>query len=349
MSLGKGLESLIPSGIPEEEINSRKVEEPVAEEVVIETEMVGVRAPEIQVKEKNVSFSETKETEVEAKTPNELIFYIETDKIYPNPHQPRRAFEEDPLRELAQSIREFGILQPLVVSKIEKESERGWDVNYELIAGERRLMAAKMLGLQTVPAIIRKLGVDREKLELSVVENIQRSDLNPIEFARAVARLQDEFKLTQREIAARLGKSREVIANSVRLLGLPTEIQEAIANGKLSESQARALLTIQNIEIREKIFQDILKYNLSVREVNARIKKLERSKSDGDKKVARSGILFDPEIEEIREKLETYLGTKVYVKDKDSGGGKITISYYSSEELEALLNKLLRQSDNQSL
>src|SRR3989344_4719501 len=149
--------------------------------------------------------------------PTDAIFQIEVERITSNPHQPRREFNEEALKELANSIREFGVLQPLVVSKIERETENGTSVEYELIAGERRLMASKLAGLRTVPAIVRSTSSDKEKLELAIIENIQRADLNPIETARAFAKLQDEFKLTQREIAARLGKSREAVANSVRL------------------------------------------------------------------------------------------------------------------------------------
>jgi ParB family chromosome partitioning protein len=347
MQLGRGLESLIPPESFRDE-SEREIQREEIVEVSIEKEEIQSIEPDIQESQpqqaENIPIPEP-EMKI---SPKDFIFHIEVDKIYPNPHQPRRDFGEDALRELAQSIREFGILQPLVVTKVENESDRGWDVHYELVAGERRLMAAKMLGLQTVPVIIKRIGIDREKLEIAVVENIQRSDLNPIEFARAVAGLQDEFHLTQREIASRLGKSREVVANSVRLLGLPFEIQEAIAIGKINESQARLLLAIDDVGIKEKIFQDILKYNLSVREVSARIKKLETAKKEKEEGVESNGLI-DPEIETIKDQLENYLGTRVDVQNKDSGGGKITITYYSSEELESLLSKLFKQIDNQSL
>ena len=169
----------------------------------------------------------------------ESIFHIEIEKITPNPDQPRRHFDQDALHELASSIREFGFLQPLVVSKVEKETPTGIEVEYQIIAGERRFMAAKMLGLPRVPAIIRNINLEREKLELGVIENIQRENLNPIEMARAFQRLQEEFRMTQREIAAKLGKSREVVANSVRLLDLPEYIQRAVEKGEVSESNAR--------------------------------------------------------------------------------------------------------------
>ena len=176
----------------------------------------------------------------------EPIYHIEIEKITPNPDQPRRHFDEDALRELASSIREFGFLQPLVVSKVEKESPTGIAVEYQIIAGERRFMAAKLLGLPRVPAIVRNINFEREKLELGVIENILRENLNPIEMARAFQRLQEEFRMTQREIAAKLSKSREVVANAVRLLDLPEYIQRAVEDGQLSESNARLLIAIED-------------------------------------------------------------------------------------------------------
>jgi ParB/RepB/Spo0J family partition protein len=153
--------------------------------------------------------------------PYEAVFHIEVEKIKPNPQQPRRDFNQDAIKELAASIREFGILQPLVVTKVVKEVPTGTDVEYYLIAGERRLRAAKYLGLERVPAVIKNVDLEKERLELAIIENLQRENLNPVEMGRAFARLQDEFRLTQREIAARLGKSREAVANTMRLLDLP--------------------------------------------------------------------------------------------------------------------------------
>jgi len=270
------------------------------------------------------------------------IFQIEIDKISPNPHQPRRHFDEEALRELAVSIREFGILQPLVISKIETESETGWNVRYELVAGERRLMAAKLAGLHTVPAIIRKESDDREKLELAVIENIQREDLNPIEFARALARLQDEFGFTQREIAARIGKSRETIANAVRLLSLPTEVQNAVAGGQISESHARLLLSIDDAGFQKEVFEDVVKYKLNVRETDGRIRR-GRGAS-----ISRESIApINPEIESLKSKLEEFLGTKINLQSKGASG-KLTISFYSPEELEAIVDKVIKRNDSQS-
>src|SRR3990167_909092 len=271
------------------------------------------------------------------------VFLIETERITPNPQQPRRDFDEEALKELAASIREVGIIQPLVVAKVEEESETGTQVKYELIAGERRWRAAQMIGLERVPAIIRSISLDRDRLELAIIENVKRSDLNPIESARAFAKLQDQFNLTQREIAARLGKSREAVANSVRLLNLPSEIQESISRGLVSESQARLLLSIDDISSQRKLFEEILKSNLSVREVKSRIQEMNSPGSPVPKFAS-----VNPETDYLKDRLEDFLGTKIDLS-RAGDGGKITISFYSEEELKAITEKLLKQNGTQSL
>src|SRR3989344_688634 len=240
------------------------------------------------------------------------IFHIEPENIDPNPHQPRRYFGEEGLKELANSIREFGILQPLIVSKVEKESDFGQSVRYELITGERRLKAAKLLGLPTVPVIIRSAAPDVEKLEMAVVENIQRTDLNPIESARAMAKLQDEFGMTQREIAIKLGKSRESVSNTVRLLSLPSEIQNAIGEGKVGESQGRMLLSLEDPKLQSSIFAEILKDNLSVRQLDSRIRKVKGNLTGAGVEEKKSSFT-DTETKILQEQLEEFLGTKVEV------------------------------------
>jgi len=269
------------------------------------------------------------------------VFLIEVDKITSNPFQPRRHFDEENLKELANSIREFGILQPLVVTKLEKVTEAGTEVSYQLIAGERRWLASKIAGLERVPAIIRSVDLDKERLELAIIENIQRVDLNPIEAARAYAKLQDQFGLTQREVAARLGKSREAIANTVRLLGLPNEIQEAVSKGFVSESQGRLLLTVSDIPQQQALFQDILKNNLSVRDLKSRIGTLKNSEKKDGEAVAEGGTP-DPEIISAERELEEILGTKVKV-ERSGAAGKITISFYSPEELHGIVNRLIEK------
>lgn len=267
------------------------------------------------------------------------IFHIEVDKIIPNRHQPRRHFDQESLRELAVSIREFGVLQPLIVSKIEEETEAGTRVSYELIAGERRLMAAKLAGLERVPAIVRNISYDRERLELAVIENLQREDLDPIETARAYAHLQDEFRLTQREIAARIGKSREAVANSVRLLQLPSEVQDALSRRLISESQGRLLLAVDDIAEQRAVFENLLKNAMTVRELKSHIER---------RRITRAAVAppdsgppaLDPEAQALKERLETFLGAPVSVQ-KNGESGKITISFYSGEELNSIIEKLM--------
>lgn len=269
---------------------------------------------------------------------------IEVDKISPNPQQPRRDFNKEELSELAASIREFGLLQPIVVTKLEKESETGTEIAYQLVAGERRWRAAQMLGLERIPAIIRNVDLERERLELAVLENVQRANLNPIESARAYARLQDEFKLTQREIAARIGKSREVIANTMRLLGLPTEVQEAISRGEISESQGRLLLTVDDQIQQKMLFSDLLRSNLSVRELRNRIQALKISKTTQDIAPPTASVV-DAETSALQKELESALGAKVRV-EKSGETGKLIISFYSPEELRGIVERLARRDDN---
>jgi len=270
------------------------------------------------------------------------IFYIETEKIKPNPHQPRRDFNEESLRELANSIREHGILQPLIVSKIEKETDFGAQVEYQLIAGERRLRAAQIAGLESVPVIIKNIIKDAEHLEMAIVENLQRADLNPVETARAYAKLQDVFGLTQREIAQRLGKSRETIANTLRLLNLPTEIQEAVAKNQINESQARLLLMIDDQIQRQNLFKEIISNNLSVRELRGRIRGNKQLTTD-DQQQSQRQISVNPEILNFQEQLAELLGAKVKIKpfgNTQGKGGEIIIDFYSAEEIEGIIKKL---------
>lgn len=265
------------------------------------------------------------------------IFHIEVEKIKPNSNQPRRYFSEESIKELAESIREFGILQPLVVTKKEKEGPEGLSVEYELIAGERRLLAAKLLGMERVPVIIRNIELEREKLEMAIIENIQRENLNPIEVARAFTRLQEEFRLTQREIAARLGKSRETIANIVRLLDLPPVIQKALEEGKITESHGRLLLAIENPANQLKLFEELVRENLTTRELKNRIKQ-----SISQQKIKQEGAL-SPEIKMLQEKLSAELGTPVKIH-QSGNSGKITISFYSSEELNNIVSRLTKDN-----
>lgn len=277
------------------------------------------------------------------------IFHIEVGKIKPNPHQPRKEFDDDSLKELAASIHEFGILQPLVVSKIEKETEFGADVEYQLIAGERRLRASQLLGLERVPVIIRNVDSKSEHLEMAIVENLQRTNLNPVETARAYAKLQDEFGLTQREVAVRLGKSRETISNTMRLLNLPTEIQDAVGKGEINESQGRLLLAIDDIAQQRAVFQELLGKKLSVRELRSRIRGTVKQQTTDD---IQQPKIIDPEIHSFQEQLAGLLGADVKIDPPREGdesetgkAGKIVITFYSPEEIQGIIEKLEPRGD----
>lgn len=295
------------------------------------------------------------------------MFQIELEKIVPNPGQPRRNFDQEALHDLANSIREFGMLQPIVVTQIKKETVNGIEVEYQIIAGERRYMAAKQLGLARVPAIVRNVNLEREKLELGVIENIQRENLNPIEMARAFQRLQEEFRMTQREIAAKLGKSREVVANAVRLLDLPEDIQKAVEEGTVSESNARMLLALEDAGLQRRLLQEIMEEKLTTRDVRERIQRYaflnaREAAAAGDgahlgivpnmgamaAAAPRRGrpplkpIVLAPEVRMLRDELSTELGAPIDIK-KTAHNGQISITFFSEEELENILRKLGRR------
>lgn len=323
--LGRGLESLIPKK------NIQNIGDPVDQ-----PKETSPQTPILKNDEK-ILISETPPANAgrqPTEQKKESIFHIEVEKIKPNPHQPRRDFNPESIKELAESIREHGIIQPLLVSKLEKDTETGTSVEYQLIAGERRLQAAKMIGLERVPAIIRKLTQKSEGLELAIIENLQRADLNSIETARAYSKLQDEFNLTQREIAARLGKSRETIANALRLLNLPSEIQEAVSQNQINESQARLLLAVNDINEQQKLFNEILNQNLSVREIRSRVNKTGQQQTANSQQKT-----IDPETINLEEQLKELLGAPVKIERKDNSG-KIIITFYSSEEIQGIIQKL---------
>lgn len=272
----------------------------------------------------------------------ESIFWIELEKIQPNPYQPRREFDEATLQELAGSIREHGILQPVLVTKREIETPSGLDVKYELIAGERRWRAAKFAGLSQIPAIIRRgIPDDRIRLELALIENVQREDLNAMERARAYKQLMDEFHLVHRDIAARIGKSREAVANTIRLLSLPEEIQQAVHGGRITEGHARAVLMGgENIQKQYEIFHAIVAERLSVREAESKARQIAGRIFTPRKRAAQ---VQDPEMREWQTRLQDRLGTKVLLQ-RIGDRGKIVVEFYSEEELRGLLDKLVREA-----
>ena len=262
------------------------------------------------------------------------IFWIETEKIQPNPYQPRREFDEAALRDLAESIRMYGLLQPLVVTRAEIQKEDGGlAVTYELISGERRLRASKLLGLQQVPAIIRANTDDaRVKLELAIIENLQREDLNPVERARSFDQLVREFGLKHVQVAQKIGKSREYVSNSIRLLMLPEDILNALSQGKISEGHARPLMMLTDRpEEQSTLFKEIMFKRLTVRETEMIARKIAVEKA---RKKERA---FDPEMLEIEQRLSETFGTRVSIEQKQKGG-KITIDFFSPEDLKAIMS-----------
>ena len=302
------------------------VTDSIAEEP--ETESLTEKNPDIDI-QKNAEKDDAREY---PKKHQEAIFLIEIEKIKPNPHQPRRVFNEESIKELAASIQEFGILQPVLVSKIEEETENGTKVSYQLIAGERRFLAAKMLGMERMPVIVKKIEFEADRLEMAIIENLQRAALNPLETARAFSKLQDEFGLTQREVAQRLGKSREAVANTLRLLNLPSNIQDALVQNKINESQARALLAAGDLNQQQALFQELIASNLSVRDLKEKIKTEENS-----------GRPADPEKNYMENQLEEVLGTKVKIS-KNQNKGKIIIKFFSPEELDAIIKKICKET-----
>jgi len=257
------------------------------------------------------------------------IVQISADKLVPNPGQPRKSFDENELNELAGSIKTYGIIQPIIAAN-------AGDGTYIIIAGERRTRAAKLAGLETVPAIIRDY-TDQKRLEVSLIENIQRSDLNPIEEAAAYKNLMDFSNLSQDELAMRMGKNRSTVANALRLLKLPVVIQKSIEEGKVSSGHARALLSVVDLKAREKLYKEILASEVSVREAEKRAAVLNAEGDKGNGTSIKSGKFKKrpPEVDAMTEKFISRLGTKVVI-DGDLNKGKISIEYYSMEDLERL-------------
>ena len=245
------------------------------------------------------------------------------DEISPNRMQPRNFFNDNKLEELVASIKEHGILQPVVVQKA--------DSGYELIVGERRWRASKKLGLKKIPAVIREVS-DEQSLEIAIIENIHRQDLNPIEEAEAYARLCKEFALTQEMVADKVGKSRTAVANILRLLKLSGSIKEDLVSGKISMGHARALLALENTKKREALRKEIVKQNLTVRQTENRVNKL---KIDSGKNSVHTGAQKNIFIKDLEKDLARRLGTKVEISPKKNGG-KLVVIYYSDDDLERI-------------
>ena len=259
------------------------------------------------------------------------VSQIPVDKIDPNPRQPRSRFDADDIEELAASIRQYGVLQPLILARSPQVGR------YLLIAGERRLLAARQAGLPGVPAIVREAS-DQEHLELALIENIQRADLGALEQADAYRQLVEEFDLSHEEISARVGKSRSTITNTLRLLKLPASVQKALSEGLISEGHARALLALASPAAQGAALHSILKNNLNVRQTEDLVRRL-----SGEKPTALPRPEPPAEIRALEERLRSALGTRVSLNPRRKGG-TITIHYYSDEELDTLLDTLLGDS-----
>ena len=266
------------------------------------------------------------------------IFWIDTDKIKPNPLQPRREFDKARLQDLADSIKQYGVLQPLTVSRIEIEKEGGGLVTeYELIAGERRLRAAKLAGVSQVPVIIRTGDTAMMKLELSIIENLQREDLNAVDRARAFLRLTTEFKFTHNEIAKKMGRSREYVSNSLRILSLPEEILQALSGGKITEGHTRPILMLADHPQEQLVlFKEILYKKITVREAEKLARKIAYDR------VRKKEFMPDPEITELEEEFQEKLGTRVHI-DRKELGGQIKIDFFSTEDLREILDLIGKQ------
>ena len=258
------------------------------------------------------------------------LLHVGVDQIKPNPWQPRRTFNEEALQELAASIKEHGILQPLVVVPLP-------DGNYQLIVGERRLRASKIAGLTTVPVIVRDFLEEQHKLELALIENIQRHNLDPIEEAQAYKQLLDEYRMTQDEVAKKVGKGRTTVTNMLRLLNLPLKIQTAIAEGKITEGHGRAILALPGMEKQLALYDMVVSTSMTVRQIEDKVREM----LDRPKQIKAPRGPLDPAVTAMENELRGKLGTKVKVQ-KSGETGKITIEFFSQEEMNNFMEKMKR-------
>lgn len=266
------------------------------------------------------------------------IFWVEVERIKPNPFQPRKSFDEAALASLAESIRSYGVLQPLTVTRKEIEKpEQGIFVEYELVAGERRLRAAKLAGIASVPVVIRRAeDTDRMKLELAIIENLQREDLNVVDRALAFQRLVNEFGLKHAEVGKRVGKSREYVSNTLRILMLPQEMRDALAAGEITEGHTRPLLMLMDrTEEQKTFFRDIISQRMTVRDAEQLARRIatERTRKPD----------LTPELLLLERELTEKLGTRVRIEKKDQGG-KVLIDFFSVDDLANIRSILSRQA-----
>lgn len=299
--LGRGLDALFP----EKSVPSKSVAKDTREKAAVHS----------------IKNDEKKEEKI-----SDGPMIVKISKVEPNREQPRKKFDEDALLELSESIKQYGILQPLLVS--DKKSY------FEIIAGERRWRAAKMAGLKEVPVVVKEFS-NQEIVEISLIENIQREDLNPVEEAQAYRRLIEEFHLKQDEIAERVSKSRTAVTNSLRLLKLSPKVQEMVVDEMISAGHARAILGISDFETQEMIALKVFDHKLSVRETEALVRKILKP---SNQKETVSNSAEDAVYESLEEKMKTITGTRVSIHRKKNNKGKIEIEYYSREDLERIID-----------
>ena len=298
--LGRGLDLLIPEGNNTKQSKTEKESKPIIKEVVKEV---------------------VKEVKVPAET------FLKLSDIEPNREQPRKNFDKEALEELADSIKQYGLIQPIVVQKK--------DDYYEIIAGERRWRAAKLAGLTEIPVIVKEFS-EQELVEISLIENIQREDLNPVEEAMAYKRLIDEFHLKQDEIAERVGKSRTAVTNAMRLLKLSEKVQQMLIDEMITAGHARAILSIADKEKQESIAMKVFDEKLSVRETEALVKRMLEPPKTAKK--SKFSSAEDAIYESLEEKMKSIMGTRVQIHRKKNDKGKIEIEYYSKDELERIID-----------
>lgn len=277
-----------------------------------------------------------KKAKAEAKAVEEMdekgrILMLKLDLVQPNKEQPRKTFDEEKINELAESIKNYGVLQPLLVQKN--------DSFYEIIAGERRWRAAKAAGLKEVPAVLKEYS-KQEAMEISLIENVQRADLNPIEEALGYRQLIDEFGLTQEEIAVRVAKSRTAIANTMRLLKLDEQIQNMLVQGVITSGHARALLSLEDTQMQLKAAKEILDKKLSVRETERLVKRLQKEASGEKKEEKKKDETLALIYQDLEDRMKSVMGTKVSIHNKDKNKGRIEIEYYSEAELERIVEMI---------
>ena len=288
------------------------------------------------VKESKEETEKKAKAKSEAKAAEEMddkgrILMLKLDLVQPNKEQPRKTFDEEKINELAESVKNYGVLQPLLVQK--KGSF------YEIIAGERRWRAAKAAGLKEVPAVLKEYS-KQEAMEISLIENVQRADLNPIEEALGYRQLIDEFGLTQEEIAVRVAKSRTAITNTMRLLKLDEQIQNMLVQGVITSGHARALLSLEDTQMQLKAAKEILDKKLSVRETERLVKRLQKEASGEKKEEKKKDETLALIYQDLEDRMKSVMGTKVSIHNKDKNKGRIEIEYYSEAELERIVEMI---------